>query len=150
MADRRIWPSWALGVAGAAMALAFAPHEAVAAAGSGETGSKEQRVAAPATPSAPDGSIGFLTATQLSSQCRQSSAFAVTYCFAYLAGVHDAIRAYEQWLKQKEFCAPATIKQQDLSDVFASYLAAHPEFAEGQASSVALVALKEAWPCKRP
>ncbi|EIZ78470.1 hypothetical protein WSK_2914 [Novosphingobium sp. Rr 2-17] len=132
------------------MVLALAPHGAMAAPESNERGPNEQKAPAPATSAAPDGSIGFLTASQLSGQCRQSSAFAVTYCFAYLAGVHDTIRAYEQWLKHKEFCAPATIKQQDLSDVFASYVAAHPEFAEGQASSVALVALKEAWPCKRP
>ncbi len=92
-------------------------------------------------------SIGFLTAGQLAQQCGEGTAFSITYCLAFLAGVHDSMRAYEQWLDQREFCAPNTVKQRDLSNAFLAYVTAHPEYRDGLASSVAVVALKEAWPC---
>lgn len=94
--------------------------------------------------------IGFLTAGQLAQQCREGTPFSVTYCLAFLAGVHDSIRAYEQWLDQREFCAPSDVKQRELSNAFLAFLAAHPEYRDGLASSVAVVALKEAWPCTTP
>ncbi|WP_395331144.1 Rap1a/Tai family immunity protein [Novosphingobium sp. BL-8H] len=94
--------------------------------------------------------IGFLTAGQLAQQCREGTAFSVTYCLAFLAGVHDSMRAYEQWLDQREFCAPNTVKQRDLSNAFLAFVTAHPEYRDGLASSVAVVALKEAWPCTSP
>lgn len=92
-------------------------------------------------------SIGFLTAGQLAQQCREGTPFSVTYCLAFLAGVHDSMRAYEQWLDQREFCAPGDVKQRELSNAFLGFLSAHPEYRDGLASSVAVVALKEAWPC---
>ncbi|TCM17998.1 hypothetical protein EDF56_105346 [Novosphingobium sp. PhB165] len=95
-------------------------------------------------------SIGFMTAGQLAEQCREGTPFSVTYCLAFLAGVHDSIRAYEQWLDQREFCAPRDVKQRDLSNAFMAFVAAHPQYRDGLASSVAVVALKEAWPCTTP
>lgn len=113
-------------------------------------GQTPSRAVAPAVHADDAASIGFLTADQLAQQCREGTAFSVTYCLAFLAGVHDSIRAYEQWLDQREFCAPSTVKQRDLSNAFLAFLAAHPEYRGGLASSVAVVALKEAWPCTTP
>ena len=116
-------------------------------------GAEAQAIAAPAeTARAPSASrdaasIGFLTADQLARQCREGTAFSITYCLAFLAGVHDSMRAYEQWLGQREFCAPQAVKQRDLGNAFLAFVAAHPEYRDGLASSVAVVAMKEAWPC---
>lgn len=91
--------------------------------------------------------IGYLTAGQLAEQCRAEAAFPVTYCFAFLAGVRDTLRAYERWLQQSEFCPPAAIKQRDLREALLRFVSGHPGAAEGQAASVAVVAFKQAWPC---
>jgi len=94
-----------------------------------------------------DLSFGYMTAARLAEQCAAQSGFAMTYCFAYLAGVRDTTRAYEVWLGQAEFCAPGKVTQIELRDVFNAFLAANPEYRSGQGASVTLAAFKAAYPC---
>lgn len=71
----------------------------------------------------------------------------MSYCFAYLAAVHDTARAYEVWLSEKEFCIPPAVSQDDLRKAYLAHLTANPGHRLGQAGSVIIVALKEAYPC---
>lgn len=91
--------------------------------------------------------FGFLTAGELAERCRDASPFSVSYCYAYLAGIHDSMRAYEVWLGQREFCPPARVTQRALRDAFVTFIAANPGFAKAQSASASVVALKEAYPC---
>lgn len=125
---------WAL----CALALAFGGQTAMA-----QTAPNGEASAATAS----DLSFGYMTGAKLAEQCAAPSGFAMTYCFAYLAGVRDTTRAYEVWLGQPEFCAPATVTQIELRDVFNAFLAANPEYRSGQGASVSLAAFKAAYPC---
>ncbi len=91
------------------------------------------------------GEIGYFTAGNLADRC--ASADGISYCFAYIAAVHDTMRAYEVWLDQKEFCPPATLAQGDLRRSFQTYMSAYPGNRSGQAASVIVVALKQTYPC---
>ncbi|AUW57333.1 hypothetical protein C1T17_03710 [Sphingobium sp. SCG-1] len=53
---------------------------------------------------APD--LGYLSAGALVDRCSENSPASTSYCFAYIAGVSDAMRAYEIWLNTREFCPP--------------------------------------------
>lgn len=94
--------------------------------------------------------LGYLTAGQLSDRCYDSSTASVTYCFSYIAAVRDTIRAYEIWLKQREFCEVGRLSQGELRQAFLSYLKAYPSNRSGQAASVIVVALKQTYPCAEP
>lgn len=95
------------------------------------------------------GELGYLTAAELERRCSASGATAdISYCFAYIAAVHDAMRAYEVWLGLREFCAPPAVPQSDLRRAFLTYLSAYPSNRSGQAASVIVVALKETYPCR--
>lgn len=102
---------------------------------------------APQAAPAPAGSLGFLTAGQLIDRCNEAAQTSASFCFAYIAAVHDLARAYEVWLKQREFCLPAGAAQADLRRSFLNYAAARPEVRSGQAASAVLVALKVSYPC---
>ncbi len=99
----------------------------------------------PAVPAPRD--FGFLTADALAERCNSDFPGDVAYCFAYVAGVHDTIRAYEVWLSLKEFCPPPELMQADFRRIFLTYLKAHPNLGKGQAASTVVVALKTAFPC---
>lgn len=103
--------------------------------------------AEPANPLQPQAPFGFMTAGTLADRCTEPSAYSTSYCFAYLAGIHDSMRAYEVWLGQSEFCAPSQVAQKDLRDVFVAFVTANPRYRTAQGASVAVVALKEAYPC---
>ncbi|SFG20993.1 hypothetical protein SAMN05518801_11085 [Novosphingobium sp. CF614] len=92
--------------------------------------------------------FGFMTAGKLADRCTEPSAYSISYCYAYLAGIHDAMRAYEVWLGQREFCAPTEVAQKDLRDVFVAFITANPRYRAAQGASVAVVALKETYPCE--
>ncbi|MFZ3482973.1 Rap1a/Tai family immunity protein [Sphingomonas sp. 3-13AW] len=98
-----------------------------------------------ATPTSPSG--GLFSAGQLRQRCLSSGAADASYCFAYIAGVHDAVRAYEAWLNLREFCAPRRVPQGDLRRAFMNYLSEHPNDVGGEAASVVVVSLKIAYPC---
>lgn len=90
---------------------------------------------------------GLFSAGQLRQRCLSNAAADASYCFAYVTGVHDAVRAYESWLTLREFCAPRHVPQGDLRRAFMTYLNDHPNDADGEAASVVVVALKIAYPC---
>lgn len=95
----------------------------------------------------PVGELGYLTAGELSDRCADTAAASSSYCFAYVAAVHDSARAYEIWLREKEFCIPTRTPQADLRRAFLTYVNAYPAHRSGQAASVVLIALKESFPC---
>ena len=92
--------------------------------------------------------FGYLSAGGLADKCSDHSAFSISYCYAYLAGIHDAMRAYEVWLGQSEFCPPAQVAQNDLRDVYVAFIRSNPKYSTAQSASVAVVALKDAYSCK--
>ncbi len=104
-------------------------------------------LAAPATPPATPLSGGLFSASQLRQRCLSSVAADASYCFAYITGVHDTVRAYEAWLTLREFCVPRHVPQGDLRRAFMAYLADHPGDLAGEAASVVVVSLKIAYPC---
>jgi hypothetical protein len=98
-----------------------------------------------ATPIAPK--FGYLTGKDLYQRCTEPSPISGSYCFAYVAAVHDLARDYEVWLNVREFCVPAGVTQGDLRDVFVAFARRRPADLEGQAASVVLAALKERCRC---
>lgn len=94
-----------------------------------------------------DSPIGFLRAGELETRCQSNTPAAASYCFAYVTGVYDTVKAYESWLNLKEFCVPLRPPQGDLRRVFLEYLARNPAYRSGEASSVIVVALKQRYPC---
>lgn len=90
---------------------------------------------------------GLFRADQLKQRCLSTVVADASYCFAYVTGVHDAVRAYESWLNLREFCAPTRVAQGELRRAFVSYLDAHPADGAGEAASVVVVALKIRFPC---
>lgn len=92
-------------------------------------------------------SIGFLSAAALRERCESKSAGLVSYCFAYVTGVHDTVQAYETWLRVREFCAPVVSSQSDMRRAFLGYLDKNPGAASGEAASVIVLALKDQFPC---
>ena len=80
-------------------------------------------------------------------RCSEASPASTSYCFAYIAGVSDAMRAYEIWLNAREFCPPAGQSQSDLRRAFVGFVSAYPSNRTGQAASVVVVSLKQTFPC---
>jgi len=109
--------------------------------------SAPQSAAIASTPAASATDIGYLTAQQLSTKCRSNASAEISYCFAYIAAVTDAARAYEIWLNAREFCLPAGIAQSEVRSAFMTYVSAYPSDASGQAASVVINALKQTYPC---
>ncbi len=100
-----------------------------------------------APPRASVSSIGYLTAGDLLTRCKDSASASISYCFSYIAAVRDTMRAYEIWLGQREFCEPGVLHQGDLRQAVMGYLSAYPSARTGQAASVVVVALKQTYPC---
>ncbi|MBW4329905.1 hypothetical protein KY084_03325 [Stakelama sp. CBK3Z-3] len=99
------------------------------------------------TPPPQVANAGFLTGTQLYRRCTEDAPTSGAFCFAFVAGVHDTVRAYETWLDMREFCPPEKISQGQLRDTFIDYAKAHPVTLNGQAASVLVAAFKEKYPC---
>lgn len=95
-------------------------------------------------------SIGFLSASSLRDRCEATAATLVSYCFAYITGVHDTVQAYETWLRVREFCPAYTSSQADMRRAFLTYLKANPDAASGEAASVVVLAFKDQFPCTEP
>lgn len=92
----------------------------------------------------------LLTAGSLKQRCEAMEAANASYCFAYIVGVYDTVRAYESWLKMREFCVPGGVVQSDLRRAFVTYLNENPGYHAGEAASVVVVALKVKYPCDDP
>lgn len=99
------------------------------------------------TPVPPVQSAALFTAGALKDRCESNDPADASYCFAYIVGVYDAVRAYESWLKMREFCTPADLVQGDLRRTFVEYLRENPGYRAGEAASVVVVALKSRFPC---
>lgn len=115
----------------------------------------EQPTRPPSTPAEPFAaagrpSIGFVSAAALRERCEANSAGLVSYCFAYITGVHDTVQAYETWLRMREFCAPSSSSQGEMRRAFLDYLKGHPESESGEAASVVVLALKSQFSCIDP
>lgn len=89
----------------------------------------------------------YLSANELKAKCTTSDPANASYCFAYITGVYDTVVAYEAWLNLREFCVPYRTPQADLRRTFMQYMASNPDKAGGEAASVVVVALKQAYPC---
>lgn len=98
----------------------------------------------------PTGAFGYLNAAELLDKCQSRSAPALSYCFAYVTGVHDTVRAYEAWLGMQEYCLPPGTPQGDLRRAFIDYMASHPGDSAGEAASVVVVAIKQRYGCASP
>jgi hypothetical protein len=90
---------------------------------------------------------GFLNAGELQDKCSSNAPGPASYCYAYITGVFDTMRAYEAWLNLREFCVPDKTAQGDLRRAFLAYLAVNPGVTKGEAASVVAVALKQRYPC---
>ncbi|MCA1196366.1 hypothetical protein K9B35_00155 [Sphingomonas sp. R647] len=90
----------------------------------------------------------LFTAGALKDRCESTDPADASFCFAYIVGVYDAVRAYESWLKMREFCAPGNLVQADLRKAFIDYLAENPGYRAGEAASVVVVSLKTRFPCQ--
>lgn len=90
---------------------------------------------------------GFESAGELLRKCRQSSTYARSFCFAYLAAVADSSRSYRVWIGSGDPCLPAGLTLGKLADVFEAYLIANPSQTEAQAASVIVASLQEGFPC---
>jgi hypothetical protein len=91
--------------------------------------------------------MGLFSAGRLREKCQSTVASDASYCFAYIVGVHDATRAYENWLNLREFCTPDGVVQGELRRAFMDYLADNAGYSSGEAASVVIVALKKRYPC---
>lgn len=101
----------------------------------------------PAPPSAQHRDIGYLTASQLALRCTDADPISISYCYGFLAAVHDSVRAYEAWLHVREFCAPERTSQSELRRAFLGHFDSHPADKNGQAASVVLAAFKQRFAC---
>jgi hypothetical protein len=101
----------------------------------------------PIAPHSGPADLGYLSAGTLVDRCSETSPASTSYCFAYIAGVSDAMRAYEIWLNAREFCPPAGQSQSDLRRAFVGFVSAYPSNRTGQAASVVVVSLKQTFPC---
>ncbi|MFO6448752.1 Rap1a/Tai family immunity protein [Erythrobacter sp. NE805] len=100
-------------------------------------------------PAEDDAVAGFQSAGDLLHKCRQSSSYAKNFCFAYLAAVADATRAYTVWIGAGDTCLPARLTMGKLADTFEAYLIANPSQTEAQAASVIVASLQESYPCPK-
>ncbi|MBI1403122.1 MAG: hypothetical protein GC147_07910 [Porphyrobacter sp.] len=94
-----------------------------------------------------DAVTGFQSAGDLLRKCRENSSYSRSYCFAYLAAVADAARAYHVWLGEGDPCLPGKLTLGRLADIFEEYLIANPTLTEAQAASVIVSGLQERFPC---
>lgn len=92
----------------------------------------------------------FVTAGELQAKCQDRALAMVSYCYAYVTGVHDSVKAYETWLNMREFCRPLRMSQSELRQAFVEYMNRNPAAATGEAASVVVVALRQKYACDAP
>jgi hypothetical protein len=97
-----------------------------------------------------DTSLGVVRGAEVINRCTEKSAESGSFCFAYIGGVFDSVRAYETWLNIKEFCIPAGTPQSELRDVVVAHIEKNPNDRLGQGASVVIRALKQRYPCATP
>lgn len=103
--------------------------------------------APPAPPPMPGRVEGFLTTRALFAKCREPSVTAISFCYAYIAGVADTARAYQAWLGTSDFCIDAAVPQSALIRSFENYVVDHPALGDTQAGSAVVLALRDTYSC---
>lgn len=96
-----------------------------------------------------DTSLGVAKGADIINRCQESSPESGSFCFAYIAGVFDSVRAYEAWLNMREFCVPPDVAQSDIRDAVVAYIEKNPNDRLGQGASVVVRALKQRYPCDK-
>jgi hypothetical protein len=92
----------------------------------------------------PSPGLVFADGNQLHEQCQSNSPF----CVGYVMGVMDAHEfAVEVDHVRRRVCVATSVNAQQLADVVALYLREHPESRQLTATSLAMVALEQAYPC---
>jgi len=94
----------------------------------------------------------FETGNDVFGVCSDRREFLQGYCEGYVMGVADALMAVKA-MKENGWaipsaCIPQHVKTEQVRDVVAQYLTAHPEKRHEAAAGHALVALQAAFPCK--
>lgn len=102
-------------------------------------------VAAPASAQT-DPARDFRTGNDLLSMCTGGTA-TVGYCFGFVMGVLDTVKAYEAWNNWREVCAPAGTTQGEYRNAVVTYLRENPKDLDGQAASLVVLALRGRFPC---
>lgn len=93
----------------------------------------------------------FVTGNQLATICRdpvQVNPYNTGYCTGYIAAQADSIAAVAQAVGQDIACIPDEVTQGQARDIVVRYLTKHPEHRHYAATSQAVLALREAFPCK--
>ena len=88
----------------------------------------------------------FRTGNELLTLCTGGTA-TIGYCFGFVMGVLDTIRAYETWNKWREVCAPAGTTQGEYRNAVVTYLRDNPNDLDSQAASLVVLALRKRFPC---
>ena len=92
----------------------------------------------------------FYTGNELLTYCESELIGEENICVGYLIGIDDVIGVLEDWnlLIRREFCIPVNVIGKQLKLVFIKYLNVHPEKLHFSASSLAMNAFNESFPCK--
>ena len=93
-----------------------------------------------------DPSRDFRTGSELLALCTGGTA-TIGYCFGFVMGVLDTVKAYESWNKWREVCAPSGTTQGEYRDAVVTFLRANPNDLDGQAASLVVLALRDRFPC---
>ena len=75
------------------------------------------------------------------------------YCNAYVAGVSDSLHAFKAEAAQAgvadvNYCQPVEVSSGQATTIVVNYLRGHPEQRHLSGASLAIKALKEAFPCR--
>lgn len=100
-----------------------------------------------AAPNFSDTNLGVVRGGDVINRCSETSSESASFCFGYIAGVFDSVRAYETWLNIREFCIPASTPQNELRDVIVTHIQSNPNDRIAQGASVVVRALKMRFPC---
>lgn len=128
------------------MAVAFAIAAAAPAPPALSQAPPERAAAEPASVS-DERRLGYVFGSDLLARCTEGSVTSTSYCFGYVAAVFDSVRSYEVWQNMREFCVPQTATLSDLRATVVGYLQRHQERLDGQAGSLVVLALRDAYPC---
>jgi hypothetical protein len=96
-----------------------------------------------------DQTTTLFSGNRLYEACTSTNAIDGAACVAYVAGVTDTLWQVQSELHAALLCNMThQITTQQLADIVAKYLGAHPELRHFAASGLVGIALTEAFPCK--
>jgi hypothetical protein len=96
------------------------------------------------------GYAGYYTSSNLFNFCESELVVDQNSCRRYLSGISDAHDAFYrlEFLADKAFCIPDRETNERLREIFIKYVNEHPQDLELVASSMAINAFRQAFPCK--